>query len=240
MGMFCYQCQETARGTGCEYGGVCGKSEELADLQDLLIYTLKGISEIVVKGRLEMKLLSVVNYQVLKSLFMTITNANFDDEAILEQIKRMIAMRDDLRKHISVDMLHDAATFQVNSMQELTFKASYAGYNTKENEDIRSLRHLITFGIKGLAAYMHHALQLGKEKDELYAFVYEALSATIDDGLSVDALVSLTLKTGQYGVMAMALLDEGNTGKYGNPEITEVNIGVRNNPGILVSGHDLT
>ena len=240
MGMFCYQCQETARGTGCEYGGVCGKSEELADLQDLLIYTLKGISEIVVKGRLAINKIADVNHEVIKSLFMTITNANFDEEANLSQIKRMIAMRDNLKKNIVSDTLHDAAEFQVNSMRDLTFKASYVGYNTKENEDIRSLRHLIIFGIKGLAAYLHHALKLGKEKDELYTFLYEALAATLDDGLSVEELVALTMKTGQHGVMAMALLDEGNTGKYGNPELTEVNIGVGKNPAILISGHDLT
>jgi hydroxylamine reductase len=240
MGMFCYQCQETARGTGCEFGGVCGKSEELADLQDLLIYTLKGIAEIFIKGGLDATLLAETNHEVLKSLFMTITNANFDEEAVLKQIRQMISIRNDLRKKISTDHLHDAATYQVSTMRELAFKASYADMTVKENEDIRSLKHLITFGIKGLAAYTYHALKLGKENHQIYAFIYEALAATLNDGLSMDELVALTMETGKMGVAAMALLDEGNTSRYGNPEITQVNIGVRNNPGILVSGHDLT
>lgn len=250
MGMFCNQCQETARGTGCEFGGVCGKSEELADLQDLLIYTLKGVSEIVVKGELEVKTLGTVNHEVLKSLFMTITNANFDDDAVIRQIRNMILLRNGLRERISVRQLfdvteqgfrlHDAAIFEVNSIREMAFKASYVGYLTTENEDIRSLRQLITFGIKGLAAYTHHALNLGKEKEELYSFIYEALAATLDDSLSAEDLTALAMKAGQTGVTAMALLDEGNTSKYGDPEITEVNIGVRKNPAILISGHDLT
>lgn len=242
MGMFCNQCQETARGTGCEFGGVCGKSEDLADLQDLLIYTSKGISEVIVKGKLDVKTLGAVNHEVLKSLFMTITNANFDDEAIVKQIRLMISMRNELRerKEISAEVLHDAATFEVDSVRELGFKASYVGYSAKENEDIRSLRQLITFGIKGLAAYAHHALKLGKENEELYGFIYEALSAVLDDDLTAEELTVLAMKTGQFGVMAMALLDEGNTSKYGDPEITEVNIGVRKNPAILISGHDLT
>jgi len=242
MGMFCNQCQETARGTGCEFGGVCGKSEDLADLQDLLIYAIKGVSEVIVKGKLDLKTLGAVNHEVLKSLFMTITNANFDDEAIVKQIRLMISMRNELREReeVSAEVLHDAAAFEVHSVRELVFKASYVGYSAKENEDIRSLRQLITFGIKGLAAYAHHALNLGKEKDELYGFIYEALSAVLDDDLTADELTALAMKTGQFGVIAMALLDEGNTSKYGDPEITEVNIGVRKNPAILVSGHDLT
>ena len=240
MGMFCNQCQETARGTGCEFGGVCGKSEDLADLQDLLIYSVKGISEVIVKGKLDVKTLGALNHEVLKSLFMTITNANFDDEAIVRQIRLMISMRNELREEVSTEVLHDAATFNADSFRELVFKASYVGYSVKENEDIRSLRQLITFGIKGLAAYAHHALKLDKENEELYAFIYEALSAVLDDGLNADELTVLAMKTGQFGVMAMALLDEGNTSKYGDPEITEVNIGVRKNPAILISGHDLT
>ncbi|HEY9060668.1 MAG TPA: hydroxylamine reductase [Pseudobacteroides sp.] len=240
MGMFCYQCQETARGKGCEYGGVCGKSEELADLQDLLIYTLKGISEIVIKGKLEIKYLSNVNHEVLKSLFMTITNANFDDAVIIDKIKQMISLRDELRRKVKVEYLHDAATFEVNTLNDMIFKASYAGMIPKDDEDIRSLKQLITFGIKGLAAYTHHALNLGKESEDLYYFIYEALAATLDTELSMEDLFALTMKTGEFGVKGMALLDEGNTSKYGNPEVTEVNIGVRNNPAILISGHDLT
>lgn len=250
MGMFCNQCQETARGSGCEFGGVCGKSEELADLQDLLIYTLKGISDIVVKGGLDVKTLGSVNHEVLKSLFMTITNANFDDDAVIRQIRKMMTLRNELRERISAGLpsdtdapairLHDSAVFEVNSVREMAFKASYVGYLATENEDIRSLRQLIIFGVKGLAAYTHHALNLGKEKEELYSFIYEALAATIDDSLSAEELTALAMKTGETGVTAMALLDEGNTSKYGDPEITEVNIGVGKNPGILISGHDLT
>lgn len=238
--MFCNQCQETAKGTGCEFGGVCGKSEELADLQDLLIYILKGISEIVIKGNLDVSHLNSANHEVLKSLFMTITNANFDDDAIVKQIKKMILLRDELRSPMDAITFHDAAVFEIKTENDMVFKASYVGYNVKENEDIRSLKQLITFGIKGLAAYTHHAFNLGKENNELYHFIYEALASTLNDDLSVEELTALALKTGQFGVSAMSLLDEGNTSKYGNPEITEVNIGVRKNPAILVSGHDLT
>lgn len=240
MSMFCCQCQETAKGTGCEIKGVCGKSEEVAKLQDLLIYILKGISEIVVKGNLSVKELGNISHEVLNSLFMTITNANFDDAAFEKEIKKMLASRNKLREKVSVNNLHDAATFEVLSKESMLKKAYSVGVLATENEDVRSLRGLITYGLKGLAAYTHHALNIGKEKDELYAFVYEALAATLNDGLSSDDLVALTLKTGQFGVTAMALLDEANTSKYGNPQITEVNIGVRNNPAILISGHDLT
>ena len=240
MGMFCYQCQETGRGTGCEYGGVCGKSEELADLQDLLIYTIKGIAEIIVKGGLRPALLGEVNRQALISLFMTITNANFDDDAVIRQIKKMIKMRDELREQIEPVPLHDAATYEISSMRQMIFKASYADMTGKEDKDVRSLKHLILFGIKGLAAYTYHALQLGKENPEIYQFIYEALNATLDEEQTVESLVSLAMRTGQFGVEAMALLDEGNTARYGNPEITEVSIGTGNNPAILVSGHDLT
>jgi len=240
MGMFCYQCQEAAKGIGCTIKGVCGKTEEVAKLQDLLIYTLKGISEIVQKGNLNAKDLDEINHEVLNALFMTITNANFDGEAIEREINKMISLRDQLRAKVKVENLHDAAVFQVDSKEAMLEKASSVGVLSTKDEDIRSLRELITYGIKGLAAYTHHALNIGKENDELYAFIYKALAATLDDTLTVDDLVALTLKTGEYGVKAMALLDEANTSKYGNPEITEVNIGVRNNPAILVSGHDLT
>ncbi|HVI42527.1 MAG TPA: hypothetical protein VM577_17880, partial [Anaerovoracaceae bacterium] len=240
MSMFCYQCQETAKGTGCEIRGVCGKSEDVAKLQDLLIYTLKGISEIVVKGKLDASTLKNVNHEVLNSLFMTITNANFDETAFEIEIKRMISMRNELRSKISATDLNDAATFDVITKNDMLTKAATVGVLATENEDIRSLRQLITYGVKGMAAYAHHALNLGKESDGIFMFIYEALAATLNDGLSADELVALTLKTGQFGVTAMALLDEGNTSKYGNPEITEVNIGVRNNPAILISGHDLT
>ncbi|NLN41524.1 MAG: hydroxylamine reductase [Clostridiales bacterium] len=240
MNMFCYQCQETARGKGCTVKGVCGKTAEVSNLQDLLIYTVKGISEVVVKGGLDVKELGDVNHQVLNSLFITITNANFDDDAIEKQIRKMLAKRDELRAKVSVDNLHDCATFEVSDRQSMIEKAVTVGILATADEDIRSLREMITYGIKGLAAYAHHALNIGKENPDLYAFIYEAMAATVNDSLTVDDLVALTLKTGERGVAAMALLDEANTSKYGNPEITKVNIGVRNNPAILVSGHDLT
>lgn len=238
--MFCYQCQETAKGKGCTVRGVCGKTAEVSNLQDLLIYTVKGISELVVKGGLDVKKLGDLNHEVLNSLFITITNANFDDDAIEKQIRKMLAKRDELRAKVSVDNLHDCAIFEVSDRQSMLEKAVTVGILSTEDEDIRSLREMITYGIKGLAAYTHHALNIGKENPDLYAFIYEAMAATVDDSLTVDDLVALTLKTGEHGVAAMALLDEANTSKYGNPEMTEVNIGVRNNPAILVSGHDLT
>ena len=267
MSMFCYQCQEAAKGQGCSVKGVCGKNEEVAKLQDLLIYTIKGISEIVVKGELNAKELGDVNHEVLRSLFMTITNANFDDAAFVSEIKKMTTMRNRLRdmvdaankkdapnffqkllglkkeqkgKKIAVTELHDAARFEVATKAEMLKKAASVGVLATKNEDVRSLRELITYGVKGLAAYAEHALNLGKEDENIYAFVYEAMAATLDDKLSADDLVALTLKTGQFGVTVMALLDEANTSKYGNPEITEVNIGVKKNPAILISGHDLT
>ncbi len=240
VGMFCYQCQETVKGIGCEIRGVCGKTEEVAKLQDLLIYALKGISDIVIKGKLDISKLDQVNHQMLKSLFMTITNANFDDNAIEKQINKMLAFRNDLRKVYCAGNLHDAANFEVNDRKSMQEKAATIGVLATLNEDVRSLRELITYGLKGMAAYTEHALNLGKENKEIYAFIYEALASIINDTLSADDLVALTLKTGEFGVKAMALLDEANTSKYGNPEITEVNIGVRKNPAILISGHDLT
>ncbi|NLJ41157.1 MAG: hydroxylamine reductase [Clostridiales bacterium] len=240
MSMFCYQCQEASKGTGCTVRGVCGKSSEVSNLQDLLIYTLKGISDIVVKGGLDVKELGSVNHDMMDSLFMTITNANFDDEAIEKAVRKMLSLRDGLRAKTENLELHDSATFQVTDSESMANKATTIGVLSTKDEDIRSLREMITYGLKGLAAYTHHALNIGKEDYELYSFVYEALAATIDDSLTADDLVALTLRTGEQGVTAMALLDDANTSKYGNPEITEVNIGVRNNPAILVSGHDLT
>lgn len=240
MSMFCFQCQETAHGKGCQVKGVCGKNEEVAKLQDLLIYVTKGISEIVVKSKLNVKEINEINHQVLKSLFITITNANFDEDAIEKQIKKMICLRDDLKKDISGIKLSDAAEFEVSDRASMIDKAEKVGVLSTEDEDIRSLREMITYGIKGMAAYTHHALNIGKEDIDIYAFIYEGLAATLDDTLSVDDLVALTLKTGEFGVKAMALLDDANTSKYGNPEITNVNIGVGKNPGILISGHDLT
>lgn len=240
MGMFCYQCQETARGTGCDVRGVCGKTEEVAKLQDLLIYTLKGIAHIVTRSKLSAAELDELNYQMVNSLFMTITNANFDDEAIEKQIYKMLAFRDELREKTGLGDLHDAAVFQVSSRQAMLDKAASVGVLATKDEDIRSLREMITYGLKGMAAYAEHARNIGKENLEIDAFIYEALAATLDDSLTADDLVALTLKTGEHGVKVMALLDEANTSRFGNPEITEVQIGVRKNPAILISGHDLT
>ena len=240
MSMFCYQCQETAKNTGCTVKGVCGKNEEVAKLQDLLIYACKGVSEVVTKGKLDVNALSEVNHEVLKSLFITITNANFDEAAIEKQIQNMIRLRDELGQKASGVQLGDAGLFTVTDRASMLEKASTVGVLATENEDVRSLRELIIYGLKGMAAYTHHALNIGKENTEINAFIYEALAATLDNSLTADQLVALTLKTGQFGVSAMALLDEANTSKYGNPEITSVNIGVRKNPAILISGHDLT
>ena len=240
MSMFCYQCQETAGGKGCMVRGVCGKTEGTAKLQDLLIYTVKGISEIIVKGKLDINELGGINDEVINSLFITITNANFDDAAIITQIQKVLGMRDALKEKVSIGGLHDAATFTVDSTESMLTKASGIGVLATENEDVRSLREMIIYGVKGMAAYTEHARNLGKVNLDINAFIYEALAATLDDTLTANDLVALTLKTGEYGVKAMALLDEANTSKYGNPEITQVNIGVRKNPAILISGHDLT
>ncbi|HDJ1466721.1 TPA: hydroxylamine reductase [Clostridioides difficile] len=240
MSMFCYQCQETAKGTGCEIRGVCGKSEEVAKLQDLLVYVTKNISEIVVKGKINVNSINEINHQVIKSLFITITNANFDENAIEKQIYKMIDLRTELNKQVSDIILDNKINFEISDRVSMLEQASKVGILSTENEDIRSLRELITYGIKGMAAYAHHALNIGKEDFSIYEFIYEALAGTIDDSLTADTLVALTLKTGEFGVKAMALLDEANTSRYGNPEITTVDIGVRNSPAILISGHDLT
>jgi len=238
MSMFCYQCQEASKGIGCSIAGVCGKTPEVANLQDLLIYTVKGIADIVVKGNLDVESLGTTNEVVLDSLFKTITNANFDPEAIKAQIYKNIEIRNALAQNVSVE-LHDAATFELADDAALEAKAAVVGVLATENEDVRSLRELVTYGVKGFAAYTHHALNLNKEDVALYAFVYESMAALLDDTLTADQLVALTLKTGEYGVKAMALLDAANTGAYGNPELTHVNIGVRKNPAILITGHDL-
>jgi len=238
MSMFCYQCQEAAKGTGCTVMGVCGKNETVANLEDLLIYALKGVAEVVTKGKVATKTIPVINYELINSLFMTITNANFDDAAIEKQIKKVLGLRDELAANVSASW-GDAASFQVGSREDMLAKAAAVGVLATENEDVRSLRELVIYGLKGMAAYTEHAYNLGKENQAIYAFMYEALAATLDDTLTADQLVALTLKTGEFGVAAMALLDEANTSTYGNPEITEVNIGVRGNPAILISGHDL-
>ena len=239
MSMFCYQCQEAAGGKGCTMRGVCGKSADVAQAQDLLIYVLKGIAQRVVLGKLDISALSQTNHAIIHGLFTTITNANFDDDSILQLVQQALVLRDALPLPVGVP-LHDAATFVDGTRESLLAKAATVGVLLTENEDVRSLREMIVYGLKGIAAYTEHALHLGKENPAIYQFLYEALSATLDDTLSADALVALTLKTGEYGVQAMALLDEANTTRFGKPEITQVNIGVRNNPAILISGHDLT
>ncbi len=240
--MFCYQCQETAGGKGCVYAGVCGKQPDVAAMQDLLIYASKGLSQVTTRLRQEGKAVSRdVNHLVTVNLFTTITNANFDKNAIIDRIVRTLAVKEELLDQLdSKEGLHDAAVWNGD---EASFDAKAhsgeVGVLATRNEDIRSLRELITYGLKGLAAYMKHANALGYENEEIDAFLQEDLAKLLDDDMDVDALTALTLKTGEYGVKGMALLDEANTGTYGNPEITSVDIGVRTNPGILVSGHDL-
>jgi len=240
LNMFCFQCQEASKGVGCTVRGICGKDAETAVLQDLLIYTMKGVANIVVAAGIAPEKIPHVNVAILNGLFATITNANFDSEAIRGAIRKMLALRDELREGLQGEFsLHDAALFRLKQDEQMLAKGAEVGILATKDEDIRSLRELITYGLKGMAAYGHHAFNLGKENMEIYRFIYKALNATLDNSLSGDDLMALTLETGKYGVDVMALLDEANTSTYGHPEITEVNIGVRNNPGILVSGHDL-
>lgn len=244
MSMFCYQCQETAKGTGCTLRGVCGKTENVANLQDLLIYTLKGISVYAVQARELNIVRPEIDKFIMESLFSTITNANFDKNRFVERIQEGLTLREELKQEIIKaggtipTFLNDAATWSA-SADEFEKKAELVGVLTTENEDVRSLRQLLTYGLKGMAAYAEHAYTLAYKEDGIFAFIEKALAATLDDTLSADALVALVLEAGKYGVDVMALLDKANTTTYGNPELTKVNIGVKNNPGILVSGHDL-
>lgn len=244
--MFCYQCQETAKGKGCTMQGVCGKTSDVANLQDLLIYALKGISILGLKADEIGLNMPEVDKLLLDGLFMTITNANFDKNRFVEKIKDALEIREELKaqlkaKGVNLENLPDAATWYGESLEAFEAKADsvQVGVLATEDEDIRSLRELITYGVKGMAAYAEHAMNLGYEDEEIYKFMRKALVATLDDTLTVDDLIGLTLETGKYGVDTMALLDKANTETYGNPEITEVDIGVRNNPAILISGHDL-
>lgn len=239
MSMFCFQCQETAKGTGCTKIGVCGKNEEVAKLQDLLVYCTKGIAEVIIKGKLDISTTIEANHETIQSLFITITNANFDPDAIMVQIKKMIKIRNELKLRVPNVEFGDAGTFEVTDLNSMLEKADKVGVLSTDNEDIRSLREMIIYGIKGLAAYVSHAMHLAKEDLSIYKFVHEALFATLDDTLTDKDLIALTLKTGEYGVKGMALLDGANTGRYGNPKITKVDIGVGTKPGILVTGHDL-
>ncbi len=250
--MFCYQCQETAKGTGCTVAGVCGKNAEVSAMQDLLIYVTKGLSAVTTKLREEGKKVDeAVNHLVTVNLFTTITNANFDNNVIIAKIKETLEIKEKLIVQLEgcsyTDSaykcrygLPEAALWSGKEDEFLSKATSHTvGVLATENEDIRSLRELITYGLKGLAAYSKHANALLQDNEEIDAFIQKALAKTLDDSLSADDLVALTLETGKFGVDGMALLDAANTGAYGNPEITAVDIGVRNNPGILVSGHDL-
>ena len=251
--MFCYQCQETAKGTGCTTIGVCGKDAETSGLQDLLIHTDKGVaaySSVLRKnGKAKELIEGKVNRYLVNSLFITITNANFDDDAILDEIKAGLKLREELKALATDEEKKEAEKYGADLVNwyyesnedliKFSENQSVVGVLRTENEDVRSLRELIVYGLKGLAAYAEHAFNLGKTSEEIFAFVEEALLGTMDDSLTAEQLVALTIKTGEYGVKVMALLDEANTSVLGTPEITKVKIGAGKRPGILISGHDL-
>ena len=244
MSMFCYQCQETAKGTGCTMRGVCGKTADVANLQDLLIHTLKGISAYALKAHQAGIATPVADKFIMEGLFATITNANFDKEHFVALIKQALALRTEVKTvlekaGIAADITHDSAVWFADNAAAFEEKAATVGVLTTENEDVRSLRQLLTYGVKGMAAYAEHAFTLGYKDDAIFTFMQKALVATTNDHLSADELVALVMECGKYGVDVMALLDKANTSTYGNPEISKVNIGVRNNPAILISGHDL-
>mgnify|MGYP000849561968 FL=1 len=264
MSMFCYQCQETAGCKGCTKVGVCGKNEHVAKAQDLLIYVTKGLAIVSNEGRKIGVKDTKVDKFIVENLFTTITNANFDRDSILDRVRETLKVREELKAKVvkaggvvgevkvkggffkkifgvqtTEKIMPDAIAWTADNVIEFDNKAETVGVLSTENEDIRSLRELITYGLKGLSAYMKHAMNLKYNNDEVHAFMAKALAATIDDSLSVDDLVALALEAGKYGVDAMALLDKANTESYGHPEVTTVDIGVRTNPGILISGHDL-
>ena len=251
--MFCYQCQETAKGTGCTSIGVCGKDAETSGLQDLLLHTEKGVAAYSAvfrkNGKAKELLEGKVNRYLINSLFITITNANFDDAAILDEIKAGLKLREELKALATDEEKKEAEKYGADLVNwyyesdedliKFSENQSVVGVLRTENEDVRSLRELIMYGLKGLAAYAEHAFNLGKTSEEIFAFVEEALLGTMDDSLTAEQLVALTMKTGEYGVKVMALLDEANTSVLGTPEITKVKIGAGKRPGILISGHDL-
>ena len=241
--MFCFQCQETAGCTGCTKFGVCGKSPELANMQDLLIYVTKGLSEVTTRLRKEGKKIDKeLNHFITLNLFTTITNANFDNEVFYSRVKETLRIKKELIAQLNdKEKLSEAALWDASSNEDMDKKSNSdeVGVLATKDEDIRSLRELITYGLKGLSAYSKHANALGYDNEEIDRFMQETLAKLLDDSLSVEELIALTLETGKVGVDGMALLDTANTETYGNPEITKVNIGVGKNPGILVSGHDL-
>lgn len=268
MSMFCYQCQEAAGCKGCTVKGVCGKTEDLAKAQDLLIYILKGISVYSVKGREVGVINKEVDKFITEGLFATITNANFDRNVFIQRVRRGLQLREELKQQVinaganlgnsnanenwlkkmlsfvgfkreEESNLPDAAIWFANNVEDFNAKAETVGVLATENEDIRSLRELIIYGLKGMSAYVKQATHIGYDNDEIHGFMHKALAATLDDTLTLDDYIALTLEAGKYGVDGMALLDKANTEVYGHPEITKVNIGVRKNPGILISGHDL-
>jgi len=241
--MFCFQCQETARNTGCTVKGVCGKPEETADLQDLLIYVCKGISVFGEKLKEKGTVDKDAGRFICEALFTTITNAAWDDDVIIDRIKQGLKVRDAAKERLGAEIsgaLPDCATWASDDKEEIVAKAmsDEVRITVAQNEDVRSLRELLIIGGKGIAAYADHAAILGHEKDDIYGFLMEALASTTKE-LSTDEMIGMVMKAGECAVNTMALLDEANTKAYGNPEITEVNIGVGKNPGILISGHDL-
>jgi hydroxylamine reductase len=244
MSMFCYQCQETAKGTGCTIKGVCGKSDEVANLQDLLIYVTKGVSYLAdIACHHDIPVPSADKF-AFEALFITITNANFDEKKIIAKIKLGFAVRDELFKSLSSKKFLPATvpgcvTWKADDDEEIIRKSKLVGILNIENEDIRSLKELLTYGLKGMAAYAEHAFNLGYKKNEVFAFIHKGLTTTINPDISVDDLVGMVLECGKYGVEVMELLDRANTESYGHPEMTKVNIGVKTNPAILISGHDL-
>lgn len=244
--MFCFQCQETAKGVGCTVVGVCGKTQDVANLQDLLIHLLKGISWLSLDTSLPEAQDRKVSHFIMDALFATITNANFDRDVFISKVRDALALRNEVKNFrdqqqlsSATEDLPDAVTWYSDSEAEMDSKAHQVGVLATKNEDIRSLRELLIYGLKGMAAYAYHAWQLGHGNDEMDHFMRKVLAATLDDTLDTQALIALVMETGKYGVDAMAMLDAANTGTYGQPEVTKVNIGVRNNPGILISGHDL-
>jgi len=237
MSMFCFQCQETAKGTGCTIAGVCGKKEDTAGLQDLLVYNLKGLAVVAEAARQQGQSDLETGLFICQALFATITNANFDNDRMIELIKATISRRDGLKLATGFSSDLDCVNWN-GSEADYASKAAEVGVLSQANEDVRSLRELLIYGLKGMAAYTDHAAMLGKQNQDIYDFMMSALATTTRD-LSVEEMVGQVLKCGEVAVTAMALLDEANTSAYGNPEISKVNIGVRNNPGILISGHDL-
>lgn len=234
--MFCYQCQETMKNQGCTINGMCGKKNSTANLEDLLIYTVKGISIVAKKAGVVNK---ETGHYVAKALFTTVTNVNFDDDRIIDIIKNGLRLRDKLKQKYNISgELHDSATWSANTKEEFLKKAETVGVLSTENEDVRSLRELLIYGLKGASSYADHAAILGFEDQDVFDYLVEGMASTTED-LSVDEMVAKVMKAGDTAVKAMAILDKANTETYGNPQISEVNIGVNNKPGILISGHDL-